>query len=592
MSYSPMLIVATVVLLALCSLAPLAAQPALVVDLATVSTDGDQLRRIFGSAGEGDFGVPVAGGFDVDGDGFRDYAVAYMTVDSFGRDLSGEVDLVFGDGTISGTIDTATQDPRILRFAGAGVRETAGSEIWMDDVTGDGVGDLLICRQNHSPAAGREGAGALTIAVGGGALRTQAETLSTVDLLSPPAALTLTSIVGAESLDRFCIWTRTGDVDGDGIADIVVGADQEDGFGESNRGAIYVVRGGAHLASGATIDLIDFGSTALAGHLAKVTPPLGASGFHLGATCQIADLDGNQRAEVLAAATINRAGASIEAAGAPPGSAEASGGAPDGTLYIAWDDNFVGNPWPAGFSFDIAASPGARTVINGETANISFGEEILGGLDYDADGHADLFIGDLVADGTPGGTRPVSGYGHVFFEARVLKGLEFDLESPPAGLVISRLLGPGNGALGADTAAHGDFDGDSIGDLAFASPHYSPQGRAFAGGVHILYGKTGSWPALIDLEDGEVPSPEVLRVTEIQGALGTSGSDTGDTLGYSATAGDVDGDGRTDLIVNEMVGNGLAPGTEDVGNLIIVSGQAVSDSIFVDGFESGDLSAW
>ncbi|MEM7356464.1 MAG: integrin alpha [Acidobacteriota bacterium] len=567
------------------------AQPFLTVDLAAVSPDDGELRRIYGSDGQGDFGLPVAGGFDVDGDGFGDYAVGFMTVDSFGRDLSGEVDLVFGDGTLQGTIDTAVADPRILRFAGAGERETAGSEIWMDDVTGDGLGDLLICRQNHTPGAGRAGAGALTIAVGGAALRTQAATLTTVDLLSPPASLTLTTIVGAEATDRFCIWARTGDVTGDGIADIVVGADQEDDFGESNRGAIYVIRGGAHLASGTTVDLQNFGATTLAGHLAKVTPPLGASGFHLGGTCQIADLDGNGRAEVLAAATINRAGATIDPAGAP-GSAQATGGAPDGTLYIAWDDNFTGNPWPAGFNFDISASPGARTIINGETVHVSFGEEILGGLDYDDDGHADLFVGDLIVDGTPGGTRPVSGYGHVFFEARDLKSLEFDLETPPAGLTITRIYGPSDGALGADTAAHGDFDGDGLGDLAFASPHHSPLGRDFAGGVHVLFGKAGGWPAEIDLLDGAMPSPSVLRITEVQGAVGSFGPDTGDTLGYSAAAGDVDGDGLTDLVINEMVGNGAAPFAVDVGNLILISGRALSSVLFLDGFESGDFSAW
>lgn len=568
------------------------AQPTMVVDLATSSTDEPTLRRIYGSDGTGQFGLPVAGGFDTDGDGFTDYAVGFMTVHSMGRELSGEVDLVFGDGTTQGVLDTAVDDPRILRFAGAGIRETAGSEIWMDDVTGDGLGDLLICRQNFSPAAGREGAGALTIVVGGAALRTQAATLATVDLLAPPASLTLTTVVGVALRDRLGIWVRTGDIDGDGIADIVVGADQSDEFMEFNRGSAYVIRGGSHLANGGTVDLANFGSTALVGHLAKIMPPDDSDGFHFGGTVQVADLDGNDRAEVLVAATINRAGASIEALNGPPGSAQGSGGAPEGTLYIAWDDNFPSTLWDAGYSFDIAASPGSRSIINGEDFNISFGEEILGGLDYDGNGQADLFVGDLVADGTADQSRPSSGLGHIFYDAASLKDLDFDLQAPPPGVTVHRILGPGIGAIGTDTAAHGDFDHDGFADLAFASPHAAPQGRVSAGAVHILHGRNAPWPVLIDLLDGQQPTPAQVRMTEIQGANGTLGNDTGDTLGYSAAAGDIDGDGLTDLIINEMVGNGLAPDSEDVGNLILINGLLVSGGLFVDGFESGSLDAW
>ena len=567
--------------------------PERILDLADVSLDDGVLRRIYGATGTGSFGLPVAGGPDCDGDGFGDVAVAFMTASPFGRFYGGEVDLIFGDGTLSGFVDTAAADPRVLRFAGAARRETAGSEIWIDDVTGDGLGDLLISRQNHTPDAGRIGAGALTVVAGGPELRAQAMSLTTVDLAAPPAALRLTTFVGAAELDRLGIWARTGDVDGDGVADIVVGADQEDLGAEINRGAVYVIRGGGHLEGGGTIDLSDFGATPLEGHLAKITPPPGADGYHLGATCQVADLDGNGRAEVLAAAALARAGAGIEADGAPAGSAEASGGAPDGRVYIAWDDNFPTPPWPAGYSFAISSSPGSRTAIRGENRNAYFGEEILGGRDYDGDGNADLFVGDLIADGTAAQDRPLSGLGHVFFTAAELSGLDFDLDTPPGSLTLSRILGPEAHGLGADTAAEGDFDGDGFDDLAFASPHGSPAGREVAGIVHLLYGKEGAWPATVDLATGSLPPAGDLRVAEIRGARGTMGADTGDTLGYSAAGGDVDGDGLDDLIVNEMVGNGLDPGAIDVGNLLVVNGIALGgEKIFADGFESGDTSSW
>ena len=550
-----------------------AAQPVATLDLATVSPQDGIVRRIYGSQGMGAFGVPVAGGADCDGDGHLDYAAAFFTASPLGRVQAGEVDLVFGDGRLDGFVDTAVDGPDLLRIIGSGLLETAGVEIWMDDVTGDGLGDLLIGRQNFSPDTNRIGAGALTLVVGSPALRAHAGQ-GFVDLRTPPGDLAVTTFVGRRALDRLGIWMRTGDVTGDGIADVVVGADQEDSAPPLplNEGAVYVIRGGEHLASGGVIDLASFGSTALAGHIAKVTGPPEAIEYHLGATCQIADLDGNGRAEVLAAATLNRHSALIAPLGAPPGSAVGFGGSDDGSLYILWDENFSGNPWPPGYTFAVSSSPGARTVIHGGGPEESFAEEIVAGLDFDADGKADLFAGDLYADGTPGLERPFSGTGYVFYGVTDLKGLEFHLDDPPEELRLTRILGPTEGALGGDTAAHGDFNGDGIADLAFTSPHATALGRRTAGTVHVLYGRPGGWPELVDTRPENMPPESEVRIAEIQGAAGTSGEDIGDTLGYSAAAADLDGDGKTDLIVNEMLGNGLGPGTIDVGNVVLIGG--------------------
>jgi len=155
-----------------------AAQALQTVDIAELST-ADQLRRVHDSVGDGSRGVPVAGGGDVDGDGSVDYAMASMQASVLGRAAAGEVYLLFGDGTVSGSLDTAPFQADILKIAGAGPSETAGSVLWMDDVTGDGLADLLVARQNytHTPDdPHRTGAGALTILVGGGAVRSFAET--------------------------------------------------------------------------------------------------------------------------------------------------------------------------------------------------------------------------------------------------------------------------------------------------------------------------------------------------------------------------------------------------------------------------------
>lgn len=567
------------VLVLLCALAFLGAgaavadPPTHVLDLAEVPASHRGVWRAYGARGVGVAGLPVAGGPDVDGDGRPDVAVAFFTADPLEREDAGEVDLIFGDGRFWGrdSVDTGADPPTVLRVFGAAATETAGNEIWIDDVTGDGLGDLLICRQNFTPDPGRPGAGALTVIAGGPELALRAARGEPVDLAAPPQELTITTLVGAAATDRLGIWIRTGDVDGDGVADLVVGADQEDGAGEVDRGAVWVVRGGPHLASGATVSLGDFGASAWEGRLAKVIPPPGAEEYHLGATCQVADLDGNGRDEVLAAAALSRAGASFSPAGAPQ-SAHPFGGAPRGRLYIVWDDNFPAGPWPPGFTLDLGELPGGGTVIRGESDNVSFGEEILGGLDYDGDGTADLFVGDLTANAA-------AGLGHVFFDAPRLRGLDLDLRDTAAiedaQLRLSRIFGPHSGALGSDTAAHGDFDGDGRADLAVTAPHATPEGRLNAGVAHVFFGRDGDWPARIETAPRQLPPSDRLEITEIRGALGRRGADEGDTLGYSAAAFDLDGDGRTDLVTNEMVGNGIGPDTIDAGNLLVLRGVAL-----------------
>ncbi len=462
-----------------------------IVDLATLDPEVDGLLRVYGSTGRGNFGVPVTGGFDCDGDGFSDMAMSAMTASPLERERAGEVYLVFGNGTVSGTWDTAGMSPDILKIFGAAPHEITGSELWMDDVTGDGLGDLLISRQNYSPDPDRIGAGALTLIVGGSALRDYAATLQPLDLQSPPATLTIVTLVGAERFGRLGMWARTGDISGDvitdmdgnvipaPIADIVVAADQVAvNPGQAHNGQVYLIRGGAHLAMSQTIDLADFGTTPLAGHIIRIDPPEQADHYHLGATCQIADLNGNGVGEVLVAATLNRASASLRADGVSDGSNSHSlGGSPRGTLYIVWDDHFrTPDAWQPGANFRITSPFVSHSVIRGGALNHNFGEEILGGLDYNNDGLPDLFVGDIVGDLSDSQERPSSGAGHVLYDSAQLQGLRFVLDTPPDEITVSTFIEAERNDIAADTATHGDFDGDGIADLAFSAPPWRPIG--------------------------------------------------------------------------------------------------------------------
>ncbi len=545
------------------------------IDLRGVSPS-DGLLRLYGSTGIGNFGVPVTGGYDVNGDGNLDFAMASMLSSPESRESAGKVYMAFGDGSVNRSIDTGENNTDVLTIIGDGPSEMTGSEIWMGDVTGDGLGDLLIARQNYSED-GLEGAGALTIIVGSTALTTLATNGTIVDLRSPPESIDVVTLVGANRFDRLGIWVRTGDITGDGIDDIAVGADQEDTQG-SNSGTVYVIRGGTHLSSDAEVNLGNIPGSALDGQVARVQPPAASADFHFGATLNIADLDDNGTAELMVGATINRAGASIPADGAANSTAVASSGAPNGSLYIIWDDNFP-ETWIDDFTIvaDENALGGITDIQGAETSefdNDFFGEEMVGGLDYNGDGLSDMLIGDI-AGNTPQFSD--AGLGFVFFNAAQLKDQNFSMDDIPSGIDVTTILGASSGAISSDTALHGDFDNDGIDDLAVSSPHDAALGRPDAGTLHILWGQS-TWPSTIDLARGAQPDDEVFNITNIYGANGRSGSDAGDTLAYSAASADIDNDGLIDLIVNEMVGNGTTPESEDAGNLIILSGALVSAS--------------
>lgn len=544
------------------------------IDLLEVGGEG--LRRVYGSTGDGSLGLAVAGGVDVDGDTLPDTAFAAMQASPGGVSGAGQIYVVLGDGTIAGALDTAVENPAILRINGEASFEYAGSELWMDDVTGDGIGDVLIGRQNYTPSlagAERPAAGALSIVAGGPHLRDLSARFEAIELSRPSPEVPVLTLVGTEVGSRLGIWMRTGDVTGDGIADVVVGADQESSAAP-RAGAVYVIAGGPHLGRSGTVDLAAVEGSTLTGQVAKLTPPPSPAPdrFHFGATCQIADLDGNGRGEVLASSALNRAGAILDVFGGT--TAAGSGGSPRGSAFIVWDDNFPELPWPAGFTFAVGAGQGSYTALHGSGGNVSFGEELLGGLDWDVDGHADLFVGDLAAN-YPG--RPGTGSSHIFFEARRLKGIDSEiaaLEALAPPLRSTTLIGAGPGDISGDTAAQGDFSGDGIPDLAVCSPHASPLRRHSAGVIHVLHGRAGGWPPRIDLR--ALPDAADVQLVELYGAHGSFGADRGDTLCYSAAAGDLDGDGLTDLLTNEMVGNGLGPGTINVGNMILLGGPLLS----------------
>ena len=562
-----------------------AADATVTIDLLDSANATNAITRVHGADNIGDAGVPVFGGNDVDGDGNPDYGICGFRSSPLGRSNAGGLSVVFGGGALGAPVSTHGFSSNILKIAGAGVNEYCGSEAWMDDVTGDGLGDVLICRQAadyDDNGTNRNAAGALTILVGGPELRTHAETLAYLDLANIPTNITAISFYGTDTSTRMGIWVRTGDVDGDGTNDLAVGEDQND-FISTHGGAVYVIRGGTHLVTNLVVDMKFFPSSPVGDHIARLYPHNDASEYHFGSTVAIGDLDGDGKGEVMASAALARSGASFG-----DGEAHGSGGAPfGGRMFIAWGSNFTPTLWTNGYEFQVNGSaPADYSIILGagqvylsdgtkSTNSVSskFGEEMLAGRDYDGDGSGDLFIGDITGKSK---NRVNSGMGWIFWNVEITKNNPVQLGvlgTIPTNLEYTVIYGPGAHAISSDTAAHGDFNDDGIDDLLIGSPCDDPPGRSGAGTMHIFYGQTNTWPLEIDLVSTNLPDPSVLKVYEFLGVK------TGDILCYSAADGDVTGDGVSDIIVNEMKGDNPINASSNAGNLLLIDGALLSQAV-------------
>ncbi|MEM7281491.1 MAG: hypothetical protein AAF438_07670 [Pseudomonadota bacterium] len=543
-----------------------------------LSVQTDLVKRVYGSDSTGRFGVPVAAGLDVDGDGLEDFAMSGMQAAPFGRVGAGQVWLFFGDGTVGGEISTTDVNQQWIVFAGAGNNESTGGEIWIDDVTGDGLGDLIIGRHTYSHTMpDRIGAGALTIISGDAALKTSIG--QTFDLGAMPSSLNVFTLIGAQSMDRLGFWMRTGDVTGDNVADVIFGSDQSDLSG-NNSGVAFVLQGGSHLQTNATVDLSNTTGSAVDRLILRIDPPQLSTDYHFGATVALADLDQNGQQDLLISAALSRVGGLLLPENASATQGIRNGGNVGGSVFIVWDDNLPpADAWPSNLVLSVDSLPGSMTRIDGAATgsrfvNERFGEDLIGGADYDGDGFTDLYVGDIRGDSVDIGVD--SGVGHVFFAAESLKGRNFSLTNPPADVVMSVILGESPGAISADTSIQGDLDGDGLVDLVVASPLADPSGRVDAGTIHVLWGQQGPWPQEIELSRSRRTSHPDFEITDIFGRFGRqSDADQGDTLMYSAAIGDLNNDGLADMVVNEMRGNGSSDNTLDVGNLIVISGAAV-----------------
>ena len=372
---------------------------------------------------------------------------------------------------------------------------------------------------------------------------------------------------------------RTGDRDGDGNPDVAIGAPFHSFGGLAHRGAVYLVASGDLRAADRSDGREDGGIFLhnVAG-LPNSWKLLGAhaDGNAGWSVSRIDDLDGDGSFDIAVGAPNGTMGAAYLLATADLEQADAEDGATDGVVDL-------GNAATGQHSWIITGVPGDAV-----------GSVIVAGGDTDGDGTDELL---LLARNERTGTSDIGAL-YVVDTDDLAAADRADGDADRVVRTRHLAAGPGSwrfaggnlsGPVGGVAAYAGDSDADGRDDVLIGSPRASPGGRVAGGAAYLAAAADFETADARGTRDGTIRLDDIAAQAASWRFIGEKGYDAaGESV---AGAGDIDGDGRGDLIVGAP---GHSPGGAFLGGaayLIAASGLAGADAD--DGNTDGsiDLSA-
>lgn len=487
---------------------------------------GDRGFRIEGVDADDRSGTSVRGAGDVNGDGLADVIIGAERADPGGDSAAGESYVVFGRAAPF-ALDLSNLGSGGFRIDGIDANDGAGTAVsGAGDVNGDGLSDVIVGSPGGSPGA-RSAAGQAYVVFG-------KSSTSPVDLAALGTGGFRIDGAMAGDLTGHSV-AGAGDVNGDGLADVVVGAPGSNG----GVGRAYVVFGTAETSP---IDLASLGAGGfvIGGVDAFDVAGAGVSGA--------GDVDGDGLGDVI-----------IGAYGADPG-----GDATAGESFVVF-----GKSGSAAVDLSNLGESGFR--IDGANANDQSGRSVSGAGDVNGDGRADVVVGALNA--APGGDSS-AGSSYVVFGR------------PGGGVVDLAQLGLGglriDGIDAFDLSGHsvsgaGDLNGDGLADIVIGALGGDPRGDLGAGESYVVFGMTGA--GTIDL------------ATLGMGGFRVDGARLDDNSGFSVSgAGDVNGDGAADLVVGAPAASPRNVGSAGASYVVFSRSAPLSSASYRTRSANGDPS--
>jgi len=397
---------------------------------------------------------------DVDDDGFGDLIVGAPSAADGAR--KGQAWIVYGSAAPT-DLQLATPGTRANHFTGAsttGSGSTGQSVRGLGDVNGDGVDDVGITEGLNGSTDG-------VVYVVFGAAGVRAD----LDL----AALNSRGfrITGLRDEFRRLAVSDAGDVDGDGLADVLVGAKDTTVGADAYAGRASIVAGRATTTD---VDL-----TTPANVLATFDG--GAANMQVGVSlARLGDVNGDGRSDLLVGAA----------------KASGSGGGGTGRWFLVF-----GTPTPASQTLSSAGTPPVAyvrirpSIFNSLLPSVEPGRSAAAG-DFNDDGLMDILVGDPTeSHGNP--NRSQSGAAHVILGRATWTDISLDTaagtaDDPESGIVRiygdSAFMNLGKaGAVGV-----GDLDGDGADDLALRANFIEGGGTDNAKGLVAVVRGTPSGP--------------------------------------------------------------------------------------------------
>ena len=508
--------------------------------------------RLDGAAPNDGAGRDVDSIGDFNGDGFDDIAVAAPYSNALGRTDAGRVYVVYGkaSGIPSSRNLSSIAGSLGFRIDGANANDFTGMVVSAaGDINGDGLDDLLIGAP-YADISGKTDAGASYVIYG----RTSGNSNIDLRYLSSSRGM---RIAGLDAEDQAGIPASAGDINGDGLADIVVGApggDRSSLVTHANTGEVFVLFGSPiGLANGNSLSGLD-GSNGFrmvgedsgdrVGHSVTVGPSgdingdgfddlivgsiyadnqagrayvVFGSGENFPSTIDLADLNGSNGFEIVGEFTGDIAGVPVGPAGDVNGD-----GFDDLLIGAGYYNNKVGRSYIVfGKSQWSAASLDLFWMVDSE--GIWFdGESVFsmaGGInaagDVNGDGYDDLMIGAPGFNGAAGAAYVVFGsntLGGVFRLADLTSSTGFRLDGIDAGDQAGFFL-----------SSAGDFNGDGYDDLVIGARLADADGMTDAGEAYVIYG--GDFTGEVD-NAGTTGDDLITGSTADETLIGGRGDDT------------------------------------------------------------------